>query len=115
MALTSFQGTGAQVWQNYNAALQQAEQYPDSLRIAAASGPVGQKAFSEQIAYTAQQLLPYAQYSKAATAELGILVQEAGGPALSSYKARKDWIDKNTESTSSSTKQTRRSRSPCRT
>ena len=104
-ALTSFSGTGAQVWQNYNAALQQAQQYLDSLRIAATTGAVTQKAFGEQIAYTAQQLLPYAKYSAAAAAELGILIQQAGGPALSSYKAEKEWIDKNTESTKQFNKQ----------
>ena len=105
-ALTSFSGTGAQVWQNYNAALQQAEQYTDSLRIAAASGAVSQKAYTQQIAYAAQQLLPYAKYSQAAASELSVLVQEAGGPATSSYKTLKEWIDKNTESTKQFDKQT---------
>jgi hypothetical protein len=105
-ALTSFSGTGAQVWQNYNAALQQAQQYTDSLRIAAASGAVGQRAFTQQIAYTVGELLPYAKYSSAAAAELSILAQEAGGPATSSYKALKEWVDKNTESTKQFNKQT---------
>ena len=40
-ALTSFSGVGAQVWSNYDSALQQAEQYTDSLRIAATTGAVG--------------------------------------------------------------------------
>ena len=105
-ALTSFSGVGAQVWSNYDSALQQAEQYTDSLRIAATTGAVGQKEFTQQIAYTAQQLLPYAQYSKAATSQLSVLVQEAGGPATSSFKTLKDWIDKNTESSKQFMKQT---------
>ena len=114
-ALTVFSGTGAQVWQNYDAALQQAEQYTDSLRIAATTGAVGQKAFTQQIAYAAQQLLPYAKYSKAATSELSVLVQEAGGPATSSFKTLKDWIDKNTESSRNFKKQTAPRPAPCRT
>jgi hypothetical protein len=97
-ALTSFSGVGAQVWQNYDAALQQAQSYTDSLRIAATTGAISQKAFTQQIAYSAQQLLPYARYSKAATSELSVLVQEAGGPATSNFKTLKDWIDQNTES-----------------
>ena len=105
-ALTSFSGVGAQVWSNYDSALQQAEQYTDSLRIAATTGAVGQKEFTQQIAYTAQQLLPYAQYSKAATSQLSVLVQEAGGPATSSFKVLKDWIDKNSESSRNFMKQT---------
>ena len=105
-SLTSFSGVGAQVWQNYDSALQQAEQYTDSLRIAATTGSIGQKAFTQQIAYTAQQLLPYARYSQAAAAQLGVLVLEAGGPAITSYKQLKDWVDKNTESTRQFDKQT---------
>jgi hypothetical protein len=105
-AMTSFSGIGAQVWQNYDSALQQAEQYTDSLRIAATTGAVGQREFTQQIAYTAQQLLPYARYSKAATSELSVLVQEAGGPATSNFKTLKEWIDKNTESSKDFMKQT---------
>jgi hypothetical protein len=105
-AMTSFSGIGAQVWQNYDSALQQAEQYTDSLRIAATTGAVGQREFTQQIAYTAQQLLPYARYSKAATSELSVLVQEAGGPATSNFKTLKEWIDKNTESSKKFDRQT---------
>ena len=104
--MTSFSGVGAQVWQNYDSALTQAEQYTDNLRIAATTGAVGQREFTQQIAYTAQQLLPYARYSKAAADQLGVLVQEAGGPATTSYRQLKEWIDKNTESSKQFMKQT---------
>ena len=53
-----------------------------------------------------QQLLPYAKYSAAAAAELSVLAQQAGGPATSSYKTLKEWVDKNTESTKQFNKQT---------
>ena len=104
-SMKSFSGVGAQVWQNYDSALQQAEQFTDSLRTAAAYGAVSQKAYTQQIAYTVQQLLPYARYSQTAAAQLGILVQQAGGPALSSFKALKEWTDKNTESAGQFNKQ----------
>lgn len=104
-SLRSFSGVGAQVWQNYDQALQQAQQFTDSLRTAAAYGAVSQKAFAQQVAYTAQQLLPYAKYSKTATEELSALVQEAGGPATSNYKTLKAWIDKNSESAAKFNKQ----------
>jgi len=100
MSMRSFSGTGAQVWQNYDAALSQAEQYTDSLRTAAAYGAVSQKSYTESIAYTVQQLLPYARYSQTATEELSALAQEAGGPATSNYKTLAEWTDKNTTSTS---------------
>src|SRR5580704_4192459 len=105
-AMKSFSGVGAQVWSNYDSALQQAEQYTDSLRIAATTGAVGQKEFTQQIAYTVGQLLPYARYSKAATSQLSVLAQEAGGHATDSYKTLKDWVDKNTESSKQFMKQT---------
>ena len=98
MSMQSFSGTGAQVWQNYDSALQQAEQYTDNLRIAATTGSVGQKAFTQQIAYTVQQLLPYARYSKAA-ADTADGPRPAGQrPSCGGYKALKEWVDKNTES-----------------
>lgn len=97
-SLKSFSGTGAQVWQNYDQALSSAQQYTDQLRTSAALNVVGQKAYTQQIAYTVQQLLPYAKYSQAATAQLSVLAQEAGGPATSSYKQLKNWTDQNTES-----------------
>jgi hypothetical protein len=106
MSMKSFSGVGAQVWQNYDAALQQAEQYTQSLNTAAAYGAVGQKAYTQQIAYTVQQLLPYAKYSQTAAAQLGILVQQAGGPATSSFKQLKQWVDANSESAKQFNKQT---------
>jgi hypothetical protein len=105
MSMKSFGGVGAQVWSNYDSALQQAGQFTDSLRTAAAYGAVSQKAFTQQIAYTVQQLLPYARYSQTAAAQLGILVQQAGGPALTSFKSLKEWVDKNSESASAFNKQ----------
>jgi len=100
MSLRGFGTVGAQVWQNYDAALQQAQQYTDQLRIAAAYGAVTNKQYTQSIAYVVQQLLPYAKYSKTATEELSALAQEAGGPATSSYKTLKDWVEQNTTSTS---------------
>jgi hypothetical protein len=94
-ALTSFSGTSAQVWQNYNSSLKQAGTVTDWWRTAAASGALTGTQLNQAIATTAAQLLPYAANSKAATAELGVLVQEAGGPAISNYQQLKSWIDQN--------------------
>jgi len=106
MSMQSFSGVGAQVWQNYDAALQQAQTYTDNLRIAATTGAVSQRTFTQQIAYAVQQMLPYAQYSKAVTEQLSVLAQEAGGKATSSYKTLKAWVDKNTESSKKFMQQT---------
>jgi hypothetical protein len=55
---------------------------------------------NQAIADTAKQLLPFTQNSTAAASQLGVLVQEAGGPALTNYKALKQWIDANSTSQS---------------
>jgi hypothetical protein len=94
-ALTSFSGQSAEVWQSYDSALTQAGTVTDWWRTAAASGITTGTQLNQAIATTAKQLLPYAANSKAASAELGVLVQEAGGPAITSYQQLKSWIDQN--------------------
>lgn len=94
-ALESFRGTGAQAWQNYDGALQQAEQLTDSYRTAAAYGAVTTRQFTGVIAETTASLLPFAKHSKTAVEELSALAQQAGGPATDSYKTLKKWVDDN--------------------
>jgi hypothetical protein len=104
-SMLSFQGVGAQVWQNYNQALIQAEQYTSSLRTAAAYGGISQKALAQQVAYAAAQLLPYARYSQTAAEELAGLAEQAGFHATPTFKNLKDWIDRNSESAAQFNKQ----------
>lgn len=98
-SLQSFSGTSAQAWQNYDQAIQQAESYTDSLRTAATYGAVSQGQYAGQIAYTIQQLLPYAKYSSTAVEQLSAIAQEAGGPATSSYTTLQSWVNKTADST----------------
>jgi hypothetical protein len=104
-ALQSFSGTSAQVWQNYDASLTQANTVTDWWRTAAASGAVSGGQLTAAIATTVKQLLPFAQYSKTAVSELSAIAQQAGGPATSSFTTLKAWVDKNAESTSQYNKQ----------
>jgi hypothetical protein len=91
-ALKSFSGTSAQVWQNYDASLTQAEQVTDWLRTAASEGMVTNTQYSESVKGVVAELLPYAKSSSTAVSELSALAQEAGGPATANYKTLKDWV-----------------------
>jgi hypothetical protein len=97
-ALKSFGPESSQVWQNYDSALTQAGTVTDWWRTAAASGAVTGAQMNNAIADTAKQLLPFTANSTTAAAQLGVLVQEAGGPALTNYKQLKTWIDANSTS-----------------
>lgn len=97
-ALKSFGPQSSQVWQNYDSSLTQAGTITDWWRTAAASGTVTGKQMNQAIADTAKQLLPFTANSTTAASQLGVLVQEAGGPALTNYKALKTWIDANSTS-----------------
>ena len=94
-SLESFSGTGAQTWQNYDAALSQAQQLTDSFRVAAAYGGVSQRQFTGSIADTVASLIPFTTHSKTAVEELSTIAQEAGGPATDSFKQLKEWVDQN--------------------
>jgi hypothetical protein len=95
-SLSSFSGTGAQTWQNYNAAINQAQSLTDSFRVAAAYGGVSQRQFTGSIADTVASLLPFTTHSATAVSELSMIAQEAGGPATSNFKTLKNWVDQNT-------------------
>jgi hypothetical protein len=95
-SLQSFSGTGAQTWQNYNAAINQAQTLTDSFRVAATYGGVSQKQFTGSIADTVASLLPFTTHSATAVSELSMIAQEAGGPATSNFKTLKTWVDQNT-------------------
>jgi hypothetical protein len=97
-SLKSFSGTSAQTWQAYDQSIQAANSFNDALRVGAAAGVVTQKQYTTAVASVANQLLPYAANSKAALAELSMLVQEAGGPASSNFSTLKTWLDKNSVS-----------------
>jgi hypothetical protein len=92
-AMKSFSGTGAQVWQNFNAGVSQAEQLMDSYRTAAAYGAISTRQFNGVIANTVGSLLPFAAHSKIAVSELSALAQEAGGPSTDSFKQLKAWVE----------------------
>ena len=94
-SLSSFSGTGAQTWQNYNAALNQAQQLTDSFRVAATYGGVSTTQFTGAIANTVASLLPFTTHSATAVSELSMIAQEAGGPATSNFKTLKNWVDQN--------------------
>ena len=98
-SLESFSGTGAQTWQNYDAALNQAQQYTDNLRTAAAYGGISVRNFNGSIADIVGSMAPFATHSKTATSELSALAQEAGGPATDNLKTLMNWVDKNKIST----------------
>ena len=95
LSLRSFTGTGAQAWQNYDSALNQAQQYMDALRTASAYGALGQKQFTQAMSYSVAELLPFAAHSRTATEELSALAQEAGGPATGNFQTLKQWVDSN--------------------
>ena len=96
-SLKSFSGTSAQVWQNYNSSVTQAEQVTDYLRTAAAAGGVTNAQYTESIKGVIAQLLPYAQYSSTATAELDALAEQAGGPATTNYQTLAQWVGNTNE------------------
>ena len=105
--LKSFGGTSAQVWQQFDASLTQANKSTDWWRTAAASGAVSGKQLTEAIATTTAQFVPYVGSSKTALAETMALAQEAGGPAYNAakslaqnYQTLKTWTDQNSLSTS---------------
>jgi hypothetical protein len=106
-SLKSFGGTSAQVWQNFDAALTQANTVTDWWRTSAASGATNSKQLTEAIATTTAQFVPYVGSSKAALAETMALAQEAGGPAYNAskslaqnYQTLKTWTDQNAVSQS---------------
>jgi len=93
--LESFSGRGAQAWQNYDSAINQAQTFTDALRTSEAYAGTTQNQFTGAIAHTVAALLPFAKHSQTARDELSMLAQEAGGPANASFKQLKEWVDKN--------------------
>jgi SLT domain-containing protein len=98
-SLKGFSGQSAQTWQAYDQSLSGAETFTDSLRTAAAAGQVTQQQYQQAISGVVNMLLPYAKNSSAAQAELSVLVQEAGGPAITSFQGLKNWVDQTGGST----------------
>ena len=101
-ALTSFSGTSAQVWQNFDASLSQANTSLDWWRTSAAAGVTSGQQYSQAVATTAGQFLPYVKNSQAALAETMALSQEAGGPAYNAtqslsqnYQNLSNWVKQN--------------------
>jgi SLT domain-containing protein len=92
-SLKSFSGTSAQTWQAYDQSLSAAETFVDNLRTASAAGAVTSTQFTQAISGVVNELLPYAKNSAAARSELSVLVQEAGGPAITSFSGLKNWVD----------------------
>ena len=84
----------AQAWQNFNQVVgSTAPQLIDWLRTAGAEGAVSGASFTQAVRDMIAPLLPFAKDSSAASAELGGLVQMAGGPAITSYKQLAAWTD----------------------
>lgn len=90
-ALRGFGGTSAQVWQNYDAAVSQAQQVTDWLRIAAAEGGVTAVQYTNSIKGVVAELLPFARDSKTATAILSGLAQQATGTSMN-YQQLTQWV-----------------------
>lgn len=94
----SLQGMGkisSQSWQQFDQIVgTTAPQLIDWLRTAGAEGVLSQHDFTNAIRGTIAQLLPFAAHSKAATAELDALAQQAGGPTTSNIRVLKAWVDK---------------------
>jgi hypothetical protein len=93
--LTHYTGAGAQAWTNFNQVVgSTAPSLMDFLRTAGAEGAITGKQFTQAARDMVGQLLPLASKSRAATAELSGLAQEAGGPTTDNFKTLKDWVDK---------------------
>lgn len=72
-----------------------AQQLFDAIRVGAAAGAISQSGLVTAVASVIRQLLPYAQHSKTATAQLSTLAQEAGGPATDNFRTLRNWVDAN--------------------
>jgi hypothetical protein len=95
---TSLDGLGqnaAQTWQQFNAVLTgPGQQMLDWLRTAGAEGQLTSKDFTTAVRAMIAQLLPMAEHSKTATAELSAMAQQAGGPFTTNFKTLRDWVMK---------------------
>lgn len=98
VALEKFGGTSDQVWQNFDTSVTAANTFADNLRTGMAANVVTAGQYKQGIASVVGELLPFAAKSATAVSELSALAQEAGGPATSSYRTLKDWVDKNADS-----------------
>ena len=77
-ALKSFSGNSAQVWQNFDQAVTQANTTMDQLRNEAAVGAISQQQYSGAIKGVVAELIPYASQSKIAQETLMGLYNESG-------------------------------------
>jgi SLT domain-containing protein len=98
-SLKSFSGTSAQTWQAYNQSLSEAETFTDNLRTASTTGVVSATQYTQAISGIVNMFLPFAKDSSSAAAELSVLAQEAGGPAVSTFAGLKSWVDQTGGST----------------
>jgi acetolactate synthase small subunit len=90
-ALTSFSGVSAQVWQNFNSGISDARTLMDWLNTAAAVGVVNQGQYLTAMRGVVAELLPYAQNSATAQAELlGLASQGDGG--ITTFKGLTQWV-----------------------
>ncbi|HMH89688.1 MAG TPA: hypothetical protein VK586_01255 [Streptosporangiaceae bacterium] len=98
--LTNFGKTGSQAWQNFGQVVgSTAPQLINWLTTAGAEGAISGANFTQAVRDMVAQLLPFAKDSSTASAELGGLVQMAGGPAITSYAQLKSWTDQTKTST----------------
>jgi len=93
-SLTAAGQKGAQTWQQFNAAITgPGQQMLDWFRTAGAEGQITSDKLTYAVRAIISQMLPLAQHSKVATAELSAMAQEAGGPFTSNFKTLKEWVD----------------------
>lgn len=79
----------------FQASVGNAQSFFDALRVGATTGAVSQDQFRVAVASTIAQMLPLAAQSQTATAQLGLLAVQAGGPNTSNFQTLKKWVDKN--------------------
>jgi SLT domain-containing protein len=97
--LSSAVGNGAQAWQNFDQVIgSTAPQLIDWLRTAGAEGVLSGGQFTQAVRDMVNQLLPFAQHSAAARAELDALAQQAGGPTSDSMAALERWVNRGHDS-----------------
>jgi acetolactate synthase small subunit len=97
-ALTSFSGTSAQVWQNFDTAITNARTVMDWLNTAAAQGVVNQGQLSTAMKGVVAQLLPFAAKSKTAQAELLGLASEGDG-GITTFTGLTKWVGNTKDAT----------------
>lgn len=90
-SLTTMDAIGSQTWKNYNTSVTDARQLMDWFNTAAAEGLLTQGQFTGAMRDTVAELMPYAQNSKTAQAELlGLAAQGDGG--ITTFKGLTTWV-----------------------